>query len=265
MTTLGVTALTNCSGLPAGFYSNGPDTGSFAYIKPVPVIVQPDPVPVVDSTLVFHYKFNSGDINASNMLANYASGTAVYDATVVGTTAATIDTTNSKFGSGCLYLSAKSGYITLPSFTTDLNGYSISIWCKGTQLSTILHLTNSNAAINLIAMNNTAFYVFSQTALANSSTVFSVNDNIWNHMVFTIEYTTSSNLYGNWKIYKNGVLVSSNTNYNYPQNLARTTNYLGKHITDNTYNSIGYFDELRMYKRVLSATEVTNLYANNNV
>ena len=226
----------------------------------------------IDSTndLLFYYKFNSGDIDSSNRLANYATGTAVYDAVVYS--GATIDTTTSKFGGGSLKTNGTSnGYVAFPTFTTTLNGVTISFWAKATtttpNLKTILHFTNGTTVAegvkDLIALNNQDFYIFNSTGEPNGNIITSPNNGNWTHYVFTLQYTDTTNNvdYGYWKFYVNGTETysSSPTKKYYPRAISRSNNVFGKHFTNLDFCT-GNFDEFRFYNRTLSATEVSNLY-----
>ena len=248
----------------------------YNYVPPV--------VPVItDPTLFYHYKFNAGDINGSNMLANYATGTAVYDATVSG--GAIIDTTTTKFGGGSLYLNnnydpppfipTNPQFVTLPALTTDLSGISISIWMKTSMTyafmeSFSLNKLEKDIADAILCIPNKAVLV-GASIVPPSQNLGLCNGN-WVHLVWTMAYNGSMTN-STWVLYINGV-SSTYTNLPYPAVLARPFCFLGA----STYNKatpsasspfidpyyFGNIDDFRLYKRVLTATEATNLYTYNS-
>ena len=80
--------------------------------------------------------------------------------------------------------------------------------------------------------------------------------NTWNHIVYTKSNLTGA---GFQKIYVNGVnqtLISDTNAVKSDYNISRTFGYLGSH---GTYSPI-QLDEVRIYNRSLSATEVADLY-----
>jgi hypothetical protein len=80
-----------------------------------------------------------------------------------------------------------------------------------------------------------------------------VNDNEWRHIAWTLDPN------GEWKIYVNGALIHTVTKV-YPNAVQRTLNYIGKsHWTDQPYYN-GAIDDFRYYTRVLTSSEVTDIY-----
>ena len=222
-------------GLPCGFkLSDGTDIGT--------LFIQKNP-------LLFHYRFNQGDINASGLLANYASGTAKYDATVSG---ATINTSLQKFGTGCLYLNGSSQFVTLPSYTSDLNGISICCWVKTTGMDAMI-FNSGNAPTAPATVNETfgitvnlwyqTVYRLTQTTKSESANFF-LNDGNWNHIVWTLQCTNTVTNKGTWRIFVNGSNLAEYTNFYYPSAIERVNNYFGKGFGILPYFN-GYLDEFR--------------------
>ena len=248
---LGTLGIPGYRGLPCGFkLSDGTDIGKLFVQK---------------NFLKYHYRFNSGDINGSNMLANYASGVAVYDAPVTG---GTINTTLQKFGTGCLYLNGTNQFVTLPNFTSDLNGISIACWVKTDSFGYTRIVEFGNSLVVPLIENkfliSTAWGVeVRQPGVDNYNNPgdLGLNSNSWSHIVWTMSCTDLVNKKGTWNIYIGGILLYSVANFFYPNPVSRTNNWLGKGFTD-LFN--GYMDEFRYYTKVLSADEVAYLYAVNN-
>ena len=85
---------------------------------------------------------------------------------------------------------------------------------------------------------------------------FGYTTNQWWHVVVTIQRST-----GNYKIYKNGILILNYTD------LANSFGYEGVPYIGRYSQAVlgfrGYMDEFRIYHRILSQAEVTMLYNDN--
>jgi hypothetical protein len=80
-----------------------------------------------------------------------------------------------------------------------------------------------------------------------------VNDNEWRHIAWTLDPNDE------WKIYMNGALIHTVTKA-YPNNVQRASNYIGKsNWNENPYYN-GAIDDFRYYTRVLTGSEVTDIY-----
>ena len=86
-------------------------------------------------------------------------------------------------------------------------------------------------------------------------------DGNWHHIVWIVD--TNSD----WHCYIDGVNQNITANWDIPNITGGyTTNRLGKSIykTDTTQYLKGYLDDFRIYNKVLTATEISNL-ANNRI
>jgi hypothetical protein len=85
------------------------------------------------------------------------------------------------------------------------------------------------------------------------TTPFQLNDNVWRHMAWTMATD------GTWKLYINGQMTNMEVE-KYPNNVLRYFNYIGKSnwSADPYFN--GGIDDFRMYKSVLSDSEIHALY-----
>ena len=188
---VGVDWITTPNGLPAGYYRNGPDigdNGSSTY------------VPVIDKSLLFYYKFNAGDINGSNKLKNYATGT--YDATSYY--GASINTSNQKFGSGCLYLNGTSSqYIQLPTFTSDLNGITIAFWLNAPPTTNssvrVFEFSNGQVSNNILYRPQYGATLFQNSVVNWQNVGGGYNDSTWKFMVWTMSCTNATTKVGTWE------------------------------------------------------------------
>ncbi len=97
----------------------------------------------------------------------------------------------------------------------------------------------------------TVFYSSQQTFL---STSIKFDQHSWNHISWTLDPS------GTWIMYINGVLTTSATSKAYPRSIIRSNNYLGRSnwVSDDYFN--GFIKDFRMYRRVLSGTEVSTLF-----
>jgi len=211
----------------------------------------------VKSKLRAHYKFNADSIQG-NKVANYASGTPVYDATLMN--GASINTTDYKRGNGSLQFNASSSqYLEQPPFTYSSEGFSFAIWFKSNNSGAWARIFDygvgqqtNNVGIT-VNMNGTKLLrPFLNNSLNGDNVNY--NNNVWTHLVLTI------NPNGQWKTYINGVLNTTN-NALYPLTFEHKFVYLGKSLygVDPYFN--GLMDECLMYDTVLTAQDVSQLYS----
>jgi hypothetical protein len=88
------------------------------------------------------------------------------------------------------------------------------------------------------------------------------NDSTWYHVVWTMTYSAGNT--STWKAYIDASLSFTGTNNRYPQQVARSSCFLGRSnfVADPSYN--GYIDDFRVYQRVLTQTEINTLYYYDN-
>jgi hypothetical protein len=229
----------------------------YNYVKPVPSTV------VADSMLLYVPFDNSTDFSGSTV-ANYATGTAVYtNIKFSGVISAKLNTTVNNVGSGCMDVSDLSGN-TVTRYTYDFSGntgpYSIAVWFK----------TNSSLNGTIFDLGGTTYIRFISTSLQvgtenlpsaprviyGSPNTGAYQNNAWHHVVYVMPSIGLSS------VYINGTLIQTITNA-FP-----ITNYFGgQNITvgNNTYGGspfFGYIDDVRVYTRILTDTEVTTIYNN---
>lgn len=216
------------------------------------------------SKLRAYYKFDTDSIQG-NQIANYASGTPVYDATLMN--GASINTTDYIRGNGSLQLNASlSQYLQLPQFTYSSEGFSFAIWFKSNNSGTWARIMDFGVAAqnnNLLISPNYNGQTLLRTVYNNGTNILlgsdsvNYNNNVWTHLVVTINPNRE------WKMYINGVLNATN-NISYPLLVQNIFVYLGKSLwaADAYFN--GLMDECLVYDTVLTAQDVSQIYSGSN-
>jgi gliding motility-associated-like protein len=180
----------------------------------------------------------------------------------------TVDRFNNS-NSALAFSGSSLSYIELPNhqLLKPTNALSISMWVKTNSASEqIMAFTRNTATVNfgaytLMMSNAGSNYVFrgyketgnGNTNLVSSTTTVAVNT--WYHVVYTVDNTSL-------KIYVNGTLEATTTStLSFSYNSSESV-YLGG--TNESFNLPfnGSLDNVRFYTRVISATEVSQLYNN---
>ena len=163
---------------------------------------------------------------------------------------------------GAMSLDGVDDHATLPSGQANFTGgLTVAVWAYPTTVKTnarFIDFGNGATNNNIIlarngSSNDLVFWVNNGTASGNK--VVATNAialNLWQHFAATVDAS------GNVKLYKNGSQVATGTT-TVPVNVTRTLNYLGRSNTsaDAYYN--GFLDDVRIYNRVLTATEIQSL------
>ncbi|MEB2774674.1 LamG-like jellyroll fold domain-containing protein [Algoriphagus sp. D3-2-R+10] len=163
-----------------------------------------------------------------------------------------------------LLLDGSGDYVTLPGgLMKTTNDFTIATWVKLDDISTWIRIFDFGTE------NANSMYLTPQTGVKNEkSTIrFGIKTSKTAQQIVTYDYAwpldtwthIAVTLNGNTaRMYVNGNLVASNTNFTFrPSNLGFTTNnYLGKgqNAVDPYLN--GSIDEFKIYNRALSAEEV---------
>lgn len=229
--------------------------------------------------LEFYYRFDTADVNGTN-IANYADPVTSYDASFANSAAITTSVVN--VGTGSLSLnSATSSYVILPTIpqgilskTTTAKGISIVCWYYMTTTSTnakLFDFADGATPSNNISFSpdGGAFVINGTDGLQTYSIVPPSSDPCnatgqWIHLCWTLSYADNVASLSTWNIYINGALTYTDTSGIYPVDIDRTSNYLGQsnNVGDPYFN--GYIDEFRFYKKVLTQSEINDLYSNLN-
>ena len=199
-----------------------------------------------------YYDFNVVSAPGSN----YATGAYVVDASL--SPSGLVSTTTFKFGTSSLVLSPTSS-LTLPPVSVYPLGTSFSFWLKSNANPTNSHvfslrnnsdLTQQSIYFN-ISGNTYSLNVINSSASSSTLTgTANINNNAWVHFVWTMDPN------GTWRTYINNVLTDNSSGRVYPTLCSRNTCNLGA----STFTD-AHLDEFMMFNRVLTAAEVSTLFA----
>lgn len=156
-------------------------------------------------------------------------------------------------------------YISLPSGFSDFtNGITISVWAKPTAASNFARFIDfgtgqgannilfyrSGTTSNLVYATEDASGTILGTLTASSA----ITLNQWK--LYTVTVTTG----GAATIYVNGSSVATASGVGAPTQVTRTSNYIGRSNWSSDSYYTGSMDDLRIYNRALSGSEVLQLY-----
>lgn len=200
------------------------------------------------TTPIAEYLFN-GSVNNVN-------GTEPFDPT------GTYFTTD-RFGisNRALFLNGGLPSASITNLPVNHASRTISVWIKPAQVNADnIIFTYGSGSGNYAygaSFSPTIMYNFSYSSNLAYSTQTFVNN--WKHMVYTFDNTTSTA-----KIYINGSLVNSGA---FPawSTSSGSLFYLGNLFGGSASAFNGAMDDLKIYNRVLSDSEISNLYTNNTL
>ena len=148
--------------------------------------------------------------------------------------------------------------------------HSLSFWYKsnttGANNKRLITVKGANIASGWNNHSNSIGF-YTGTGSSNLSTVgsvarvasipdASVNNNQWHHLAYTISAANSWQMYLNGSAYNNPHTGASETrSFNNGSYLSVTT-YDG----GDGYNSVCHIDQIRLFNRVLTSSEITSLY-----
>jgi hypothetical protein len=215
----------------------------------------------LNNDMIFYFKFNASDINGT-ALYNHASNQ------FIGTlnNGSTIDTTQPRLGNGSLNNTATNAYFNIGTninFTSYPSGLTLSFFYKSSIINTTQTLfvfdgvpiaDTSSTHIQITNNNQITYRYFGLNLLVLQTFTYNLCDGKYHH--FLLVFGNISTHY----LYIDGVLrYTLNNTYN---DTTTTTNYIGENSwsTGTGKQSVGYFDDWRLYNRPLSTTEITDLY-----
>jgi hypothetical protein len=131
-------------------------------------------------------------------------------------------------------------------------------WDDFNNYSRIVDLGNGSSSNNIIISNHQtnnglffSVYTSGETKLINANTI---TQNQWDFYAATFDIT------GAMTVYKNGIQINQKTDGVAPTYLLRTQQFIGK----SNFSADGYFkgaiDELKIYSKTLTASEILDLY-----
>jgi hypothetical protein len=228
------------------------------FVVTIQVVNAQLPSYVPTNSLVGYYPFNG---NANDVSANSANGV-VTGATLI----------NDRFGNinSAYYFNGNNNFISInpPNSISYINGLTISLWVKITET-----VNNTSAFFVSKGDDNTSghFHLgFNQQSLTtlngqrfqgalnfNSNSVYSnsysIPQAIWHHVVMVHDSSTL-------KIYVDGILKNTAVNNDIIANLSSNILF-GKHSNPfYNYYTKGNLDDIGIWNRALTISEVTSLY-----
>jgi len=182
------------------------------------------------------------------------------DPSLNGTLVGTASYNSSVFKRGTQsLLSNLSSYISIPTVSLNTaSGLTIAFWFYRTGVGTEIFAffnngtsTQSSFQINSFGngTNYNMYFGFANWSTNSFYTYPSIN--VWNHFAVTLTY--SANNTSTHKVYANGVLRSTVSNVPYPS-FPSSNNRVGQ--------IQGYTDDFRIYQKVLTDADITNVYNN---
>jgi hypothetical protein len=217
------------------------------------------------NALVSHYTFEPTSLTG-NKLANFASGSPVYDASITNINLLTSG--GQRLGSGCLYFPSTSytGIITLGNvdLRADPSNATISTWVNFSSLDTtprtVFCLGQNNKYLCLTATYDNYTFTYKSSPTNKFINVTGPTINSWNHIAIKIASNT-------WSFYVNGTKTVFTTDSSYSQALPTidfgnvyTSNAIGISLVDASNQMHGYVDDTKIYNKALTDAEVLNVY-----
>lgn len=225
--------------------------------------------PSLSTGLKYHFTFESEDVTngkVKNLSTNVGEFTML--------NSAKISTSTYKKGTGSLELSG-GAYGLLDSFTPPSSGMTFAfwyksnnsqVWSRGFEFSNGDNVWNNAVYFSPCgnSTNNMAFHVV-YLEHNTSSLIYvpyqNTNANVWTHVAWTLTSASPGVETSTWKIYINGTLQNTYNNRLYPNpNVTCMYSYIGK-TTFGTLHFNGFIDDFRVYNKVLTSTEVSDLCA----
>lgn len=238
------------------------DNNCITWKTPIGALLTLNTASRIDNGLEVHYKWNGNLTQFGNR-----SITPVTNAINYSTDRFTAANGALSCG-GTTYLRAATSTV----FPGSVNNYSISIWFKTATGGGIVGNANNYPAIGAATAYSPILYVGSDGKLRGgvytngynvAASANSVTDNNWHHAVFVVSGSTSTQ-----SLYLDGILVGtiSGTPVTLSSDLltgvVAASGWPGSPV-QNWYYFNGNLDELRIYNRSLTASEVSLL--NNNI
>lgn len=147
-----------------------------------------------------------------------------------------------------------SSRVGIPNIVNQAADHSASLWIKPTNFSA------NRGALSMFNGSHLLVYVTTDGGLnsqgapsAAGSTAGTLTANVWNHIVLTYNYSTTT-----YTMYVNGVNRGVDVNFNF----SGRPNSIGCHNSGVSFSAyfLGEIDQVRIFNKALSAGEVTTLY-----
>jgi len=219
------------------------------------------PILVPDGLLIY-YKFNTGDIDGSGRITNYATGTTVKNATVYNSPS--FSTTIAKVGGSSLYLNGSSQYINIDAWTTTQTGITITCWFYfiSAGWTRLIDFGNGAGSNNILFAPQNGQYVTNSGGTTSPGSYGNWADSNWHFLAWTLSCDDKTNNTGTWNLYIDNVLKNNQTSARYPAPVSRSNNYIGLSNWAGDGYSTCYLNEFRFYTKVLNTNDISALYSN---
>jgi hypothetical protein len=221
-----------------------------SYVKPI----------LIPTNILLYYPFNVADISLSTptKVGELSTGSYIYSGTLANN--ASIATNSGSRISGEGYLSLSNSSFTFSQFTMTTSGFTFAFWFRLTDLN-----PGFSSFITMDGIGSINVYVLGiyLNTHVNDQIIYAGNflDNAWRHFALTIEYSGASGSSSLYKMYVNGSIQNQGTQNE--TTMRAVYSVLGLR-TNNYLSCDGGFDDLRIYNRPLSQTEVSVLYVDSN-
>ena len=148
------------------------------------------------------------------------------------------------------------GYLQVPTGVYFSGDFTVTAWIylKSYQYySRIIDFGNEPNNDNIIlAMIGTTSQIYGRVSqYFQTSSIINLNQ--WYFISFVLSGTTGY-------IYVNGSQVATKTLLLVPNNITRTSNYIGKSNFENISNADAIYDEIKIFKGALSSNDIMNEY-----
>ncbi|MHC4504215.1 MAG: LamG-like jellyroll fold domain-containing protein, partial [Planctomycetota bacterium] len=163
---------------------------------------------------------------------------------------------------GALEFAGESGFVDLPDISTNFTrGFTFAVWAYPTAIkdyARFIDIGNGPASNNLLFARisrsaNLTFEAYQGGRRRELGAKDALALNSWQHFVGTLDES------GKATIYRDGVVIASGQ-MPLPQDVIRTSNYIGRSNWDGNQFYQGLMDDLRVYNRALTADEAKALF-----
>jgi hypothetical protein len=213
---------------------------------------------IIPDTPYLYYTFDQADVDGTNVLNRVSE---LYDASL--STAGLLDSSNNISGTTDLSLNASTAnqFVTINS-AMDIGkstGLSILLWVRyGVDISSgtrIFDFGNDPASDNIELFIDSigipTLSIYSGSTPYTYSFGYPISTHLYRHLGITM----SAN--GTFNYYVDGVLYRTTTGNQYPADIVRTKNYIGK-SSNNALFYNGGIGEIRIYNNTVSSDVVLN-------